>query len=160
MLREGEMIVAFCGHANYVEREGDAATVLLLLEDLVGDLFVEFFLGEYGSFDSFAYRCARCFKEKHTNARLVFVTPYLSENYRKNDPVYIKERFDQTVYPPIEGVPPRYAILRRNKWIAEKADVLVAYITHEYGGAYTMYRQAVRAGKKIYNIAEERKNAP
>ena len=154
------MTVSFCGHANYTERKGDKEAVLLLLERIVGDSAVEFFLGEYGNFDHFAYGCAKRFRELHSSAKLIFVTPYLNESYRKNDSSYTERRFDQVIYPPLENVPPRYAILHRNKWIAREADVLIAYITHEYGGAYTMYRHAVRAGKKIYNIAKERKSAP
>lgn len=154
------MIVAFCGHANYVEQSGDKEDVLRFLEKRVGDSSVEFFLGEYGNFDSFAYACAKRFRELHSRAKLIFVTPYLSEHYRKNDPLYLQARFDQIIYPPIEHVPPRYAILHRNQWIAREADLLIAYITHEYGGAHTMYRHASRAGKEIYNIAEKRKSAP
>ena len=147
------LIVAFCGHSSYVENLDDEKKVLLLLEGPVGDEVCEFFLGEYGGFDRFAYRCAKKIKGNQGKRKLVFVTPYLFENYRKNNIENIIDRFDQVVYPPIEKVPPRYAIARRNLWIAEQADVVIAYITHEYGGAYTMYRHAQKKHKLVYNIA-------
>ena len=147
------MIVAFCGHRNYIETAADEEKVLALLSSCVGAGACELFLGEYGNFDSFAYRCAKKFKGERTDRRLVFVTPYLSTEYRKNAVEYTKNRFDQVVYPPLETVPPRYAIVRRNKWIVEQADVLIAYITHKHGGAYTMYQYAQKKEKVVFNIA-------
>ena len=41
-----------------------------------------------------------------------------------------------------------------DKWMIEKADLVVAYITHDWGGAYQSYRHAKRKGKKIENLAE------
>ena len=148
-----EVIIAFCGHANYIENAGDEQRVLSLLEKRVGKGECELFLGEYGGFDSFAYRCAQKYRAVHPESRLVFVTPYLMEEYRKNSVEYTKERFDLVLYPPLEKVPPRYAIARRNRWIVEQADIVIAYITNGYGGAYTMYRYALKKGKEIYNIA-------
>ncbi|MBE6655993.1 MAG: hypothetical protein E7609_03850 [Ruminococcaceae bacterium] len=147
------MIIAFCGHANYIENEEDEQKVLLLLEKRVNDEGCELFLGEYGGFDSFAYRCAKKHKEAHPQSRMIFVTPYLSPEYRKNSIEYTKHRFDQVIYPPLENVPPRYAIVRQNRWIVEQADVIIAYITHKYGGAYKMYQYAKKKDKEVYNIA-------
>jgi len=149
------LIVAFCGHSSYVQSIDDEKKVLALLEDLVGDKPCELFLGEYGSFDSFAYRCAKKFKGARLDRTLVFVTPYLSEKYHKNNTENARDRFDQVLYPPLESVPLRYAISRRNRWIAEQADVLIAFVTHAYGGAYTMYRHAKRKGCAVYNIAPQ-----
>ena len=150
-----KLIVAFCGHSTYVENIDDERKILAILEKCVADAPCDLFLGEYGGFDSFAYRCAKKFKELHHEKKLVFVTPYLSENYQKNAVEYTQGRFDQVLYPPLENVPPRYAIHRRNRWMVEQADVLIAYITHKYGGAYEMYRYATRKGKCVYNIAQD-----
>lgn len=145
------MIVAFCGHAKYVGNFLDEKKVLEFLEKRVGDTPCEFYLGEYGGFDRFSYHCAKVFKETHSNARLIFVTPYLDGVQKHSAPQ--KERFDMIIYPEIENAPPRYAIDHRNRWIADCADIIVAYITHEYGGAYAMYRRAKQKHKEIYNIA-------
>ena len=84
-------------------------------------------------------------------ARLLFVTPYLSESYTRNME-WCQGRFDGVIYPPLENVPPRYAISRRNRWIVEQADLLFTYITHEFGGAYAMYRYAKQKDKEIYQL--------
>lgn len=142
------MIVSFCGHSTYVSNTGDEEEVLAVLERHVGDEPCDFFLGEYGGFDAFAYGCARKFREKHPDSKVLFVTPYLSQERMK----FQEGRFDGVIYPPLESVPPKYAISRRNKWIVERSDLIFAYITHEYGGAYAMYRYAKRKGKIVYMV--------
>ena len=57
----------------------------------------------------------------------------------------------------LENVPPKYAIIRRNEWMVDKADLLLAYITYGWGGAARTYRYAKRKGIPIVNLADERK---
>ena len=110
---------------------------------------MRFFLGEYGNFDKFGYECAYKFKQKHSSARLIFITPYISSGVQIHS---MQNRFDLILYPSLENIPPRYAISHRNKWMVEQADIVFAYVTHHYGGAYQMYHHAQKKGKKIYNI--------
>ena len=69
------MIVSFCGHSTYIEKENHQTQVLQILESEIGDKEVEFFLGEYGCFDSFAYKCAKIYQKNHANAKLIYITP-------------------------------------------------------------------------------------
>ena len=149
------MIVAFCGHSDYVKRTGDEAKILDILECEVGNADCDFFLGEYGNFDSFAYSCALKFKKTHPNCKLVYITPYYSIEHQKNHLQYQTVRFDLIIYPELEKIPPRYAISHRNKWIAEQADILISYITRKHGGAYGTYLHAKRKNKRIFNIGQE-----
>ena len=152
------MIVAFCGHSKYISNKNDEKKIFDILNAYIRDEHVEFFLGEYGAFDDFAYRCAKKYKEIHPHARLVFITPYISLDYQKNHLSYQKERFDDVIYPGLENVPIRFAISHRNKWIIQKADLLIAYITHTFGGAYDMYRYAKGKCPTIINIAPQKIN--
>ena len=147
------MIIAFCGHSDYIENPEDEKKILDILQKEGVDAGNEFFLGEYGGFDTFSYKCAKGFKNTHPNNKLIFVTPYLIDGNRKKNMEFKRERFDLIIYPELENIPPRFAILYRNRWIVEQADIIIAYITHKYGGAYTMYRYAKQKNKKIYNIA-------
>lgn len=142
------MIVGFCGHSTYVGNAEDEKQILDTLESRIGELPCEFFLGGYGSFDHFAYECARKFKGRHPDAKLFFVTPYLLKAYSQCQ----AGEYDGVIYPPLENTPPRYAITRRNRWIVEQADLLIAYVTHEFGGAYAMYRYAKCKNKEIYRL--------
>ena len=143
------MIVAFCGHANYHERPGDRERALSEIENCAKGAHVEFFLGLYGGFDSFALSLARSYKEKHADAILSFVSPYMDETYLARRDV---ERFDRVIYPAIENAPKKFAISYRNRWIVKQADLLIAYVCRTFGGAYATYRDALAKGKRIFNL--------
>ena len=53
------------------------------------------------------------------------------------------------LYPPLESVPRRLAILRRNKWMAEQCDILVAFLERRTGGAYQTFQWAEKRQKTI-----------
>ncbi len=148
------MIITFCGHSDYCETEEDRQALLSYLAARVGDAPVDFFLGGYGQFDEFAYRCCKQYQAEHGAARLLFVTPYNTPSYQRTHLEDVKARYDDIIYPPLESVPPRYAILHRNRYMVEQADVVIAYITHTKGGAYQTYRHAVRREKEIYCLAK------
>mgnify|MGYP003426151204 FL=1 len=148
------MIVTFFFFSHFSKSEEYEQQILAFLEEKVGDQPADMYLGGYGSFDSFAYDCCKKYKETHPNISLVFVTPYLSIDYQKNHLEYQKARYDSILYPEIEDKPKRYAITYRNKYMVEKADYVVAYVSHDWGGAYTTYKHAKRKGKEIFNLAK------
>ena len=41
------------------------------------------------------------------------------------------------------------AISKRNEWMVDRADLIIAYIEHDYGGAYKTIRYAQRKNKSI-----------
>ena len=81
-------------------------------------------------------------KRRHAHIRLILVLPYLNG-------AMPAEGYDETVYPPLESVPRRYAILRRNEWMIQRCDVLVAYVTHGWGGAARTLAYARKKKKTI-----------
>ena len=143
------MVITFCGHAEFHETEKYEQRVLAILRNIVGDQPAEMFLGGYGGFDSFAYACCRKYKETHPQISLILVSPYLTE--KKGD----QTKYDSVIYPEIEDRPPRWAIVYRNRYMVERADYVIAYVSHEWGGAFAMYRYAKNKGKRIWNLAEE-----
>lgn len=149
------MIITFVGHSDFIETVEAEKKILLFLEKTVGDKGAEMYLGEYGKFDEFAYDCCKKYKETHPKVSLIFVTPYLTEEYQKNHLKYQKERFDGIIYPEIEDKPLKFAISYRNKWMIEKADYVVCYIEREWGGAYKTYLYAQRKKKNVYNVARK-----
>ena len=146
------MIITFFGHSDYVESKEDERKILSFFERTVGDLPAEMFLGGYGSFDAFARRCAEKYRQSHPNVRLVLVTPYLTPEYQRNHLEHAKKEYDSVVYPELECTPPKFAILKRNRWMVDRADVIVAYVTHTWGGAYQAYEYANKKKKSIYNV--------
>lgn len=149
------MVVAFCGHSNFKKTEEYERDILAFLEEKVGDMTVELYLGGYGDFDDFSYDCCKKYKAMHPSALLVFVTPYITVEYQKNHLEYQRSRYDLILYPDIENVPKRLAILYRNRYMIDKADYVIAYVKYDWGGAYQTYKYAKRKGKVIFNLAEE-----
>ena len=146
------MIITFCGHSKYVQKKGDLERALSVLEERIKGDAVTFYLGGYGSFDSFALMVARKYKGRHHNAKIIYVTPYMSEDYLRTH--YDVAYYDGICYPPIENVPYKFAIVKRNEWMASQAHFIVAYVIGHHGGAYAMLLYAKRRKKEIFNLAE------
>ncbi|MBE6589277.1 MAG: hypothetical protein E7643_03785 [Ruminococcaceae bacterium] len=147
------MIISFCGHSKFHKTEEYEKKILSFLEEKVGNNSADMYLGGYGDFDEFAYQCCKKYQEKHPLVSLVFVTPYLSVEYQRNHLEHQKERYDSILYPELESKPPRFAIIYRNRYMVDHADFVVAFVAHNWGGAYTTYKYAKRKNKPIYNLA-------
>ena len=146
------MVIMFCGHSKYTPSVDDEQRILSLLEEIAGESTAELYLGGYGSFDEFARKCGRKFQQTHANTKLIFVTPYMTVEYQKNHLNYYKKLYDEIIYPDLEKVPPKFAISHRNKWMADKADFIIAYVDCSWGGAYPTYRYAKKKGKEVINL--------
>ena len=58
-------------------------------------------------------------------------------------------RYDGTTYPPLEKVPRRYAIVRRNEWMISVSDVVISGVLHSWGGAARTLEFAQRKNKVV-----------
>ena len=145
------MIITFCGHSNYSANLEDEERLLKLLEIVACGNQVDFYLGGYGGFDSFAFKCATKYKQCHKNAKLIFITPYLDKllNGRKD---ILEKCYDEITYPEIERVPQKFAIIKRNEWMVDQADFLFVYVHTHYGGAYRTLLYAHKHKKPYINL--------
>ena len=82
--------ITFCGHHDEWRLDEIKEELISQIESYAKNEAVEFWLGGYGNFDSFALKCCKQYKTKHPSAKLIFVTPYL-------DPAYL-ESHDITIY--------------------------------------------------------------
>ena len=110
------------------------------------------YLGGYGEFDAICSSVCRELKQEYSGIEVIYVTPYIP--LQAQGKKQATEIYDATIYPPIENVPPRFAILKRNEWMIAHADLLIAYVDHSYGGAYQSLQIAKRKKKKIINICD------
>ena len=147
------MIITFCGHSQFIKKEEHEQRILKFFEDKIGDNPADLYLGGYGNFDKFAYYCGKKYKATHPKVSLIFVTPYLNVKNEYQQSVCKKNMYDLIIYPEIEDKPLKFAISYRNKYMVEKADYVIAYIDHEWGGAYQTYKHAKRKHKEILNLA-------
>lgn len=146
------MIISFFGHSSFTKSYSDEEKILNLLEEKVGDNPADIYLGGYGDFDEFAYQCAKKYKSRHPNVSLIFITPYITEKYQLQKLSVLKQKYDDIIYPGLEGTPLKFAISRRNMWMVDQSDYIVCGIYHSWGGAYKAYCYAKRKKRYVYNI--------
>ncbi len=79
---------------------------------------------------------------KHPGIKSILALPYLNAKIETAG-------YDATLYPPLERVPARLAILRRNQWMVEESDVLIAYVTHGWGGAAATLKYTRQKKKRV-----------
>ena len=142
------MTVTFCGHAQISQSEKIEKWLYDVTQKLIEQGATTFYLGGYGAFDSLAASVLREQKKQYPQIELVLVLAYL--NTGRNTSGY-----DSTVYPPLETVPRRSAISHRNRWMVESADVVVAYVLHDWGGAATTLRCVRQKKKQIISYRDE-----
>ena len=131
------MIISFIGHSSITSKER--------ARELVKDQIRRFaqncpnftcYVGGYGDFDELS--AIACYElKREINIEVVYVTPYLSATRRSHlEEMKSRGLYDSSVYPPIENVPLKFAISKRNEWMMSAADLVIAYVSHSYGGAY------------------------
>lgn len=152
--KERAMIITFCGHSMITDKPDLPDRVLAAITEIAAGKDVTFYIGACGTFDGIARACCRKYKERHPSARVIFVTPYLDEKYLKARDHLVRE-FDETIYPPIEKTPRRFAIIKRNEWMVKQADYVIAFVRFGWGGAARMLRYAMAHHVPFLNLSGE-----
>lgn len=143
------MTVTFCGHSDVVE----AVAVQAWLDETIDQLCCQgarrFLMGGYGRFDSMAAAAVWRAKSSFPTISSVLVLPYIN---RKVDMTF----YDYSLYPSLESVPKRYAILKRNERMIDEADIVITYVLHDWGGAAKTLEYAMRKRKTIIRYGTTR----
>ena len=113
-----------------------------------------FYVGDRGRFDSLATTAVKRAKMRHPDIQLHLLLAY----HPGERAVNLTDGFDGSYYPPLEGVPRQYAIVRANKFMIGCADSFICYVKH-LGNTrklleYAQKRQQTE-GVPIENVAEE-----
>ena len=147
------MIITFCGHSDFLFNDDIKEQLKnILVGEIIKNPTCKFFLGGYGDFDSLCLRTLTELKKEFQDIELIFITPYLDKNYSKLE--FAKNHYDDVIFPSIESVPRKFAILKRNEWMVEQADLVIAYVKYSWGGAAKALEYAKRKKKRIINIAK------
>ena len=147
------MIITFCGHSDFLFNDDIKEQLKNILKnEIIKNPTCKFYLGEYGDFDVLCLRTLKELKNDFPKIELIFITPYLDKNYSKLE--FAKYHYDDVIFPPIESVPRKFAILKRNEWMVEQADLVIAYVKYSWGGAAKALEYAKRKKKRIINIAK------
>ena len=146
------MIITFCGHSDFLFSD-DVKQQLknILLSDIIKNPTCKFYLGGYGDFDSLCLRTLRELKKEFQDIELIFITPDIDHNYSKLE--FARCHYDDIIFPTLESVPRKFAILKRNEWMVEEADLVIAYVKYSWGGAAKTLEYAKRKKVPVVNVA-------
>ena len=136
------MTVTFCGHSKLNRTKDFSIWLDMLLPSLIEGGVATFYLGGYGVFDSLAAAAVRRQKETYPHIEMILVLAYLDREIDTS-------HYDGTTYPPLEKVPRRYAIVKRNEWMVCESDVVISGVTHSWGGAAKTLEFAQKKRKVI-----------
>ena len=150
--------VTFCGHRDVFPNE----EVRHLLNDAIeAEIQIgaeQFLVGGRGEFDSMAAAAVRVAKKRHRDKKiqLYLVEPYMREGINR-DRAYYESLYDGIIIPQeLLDVHPKVAITKRNRWMCERADCLIAFVQRDFGGAYQTLKYAKKTGIRIANLADNR----
>ena len=140
------MTVTFCGHSDTQDTPELRSWLQEAIREQVESGATLFLLGGYGSFDGIAASVVWELKKDYPEIESILVLPYLDRNVDAS-------KYDGTTYPPLENVPRRYAISKRNHWMVESADIVIANVKYGWGGAAQTLEYAMKKKKTIYNYS-------
>lgn len=141
------MTVTFCGHSKIKYDLNTEQKLLYIIENLILKDATEFLFGGYGNFDILCAKVVKELKDKYPYIKSTLVIAYLNRKYDSS-------LYDDTVYPPIENTPLRFAILKRNQWMVQNSQILIAYVQNDWGGAAKTLLYAKKNKKKVINLCE------
>lgn len=118
------------------------------IEELIAKEKVDCFLvGEEGEFDRLAQRALFEIKRKYSEIACFTVKAYYDP--QKNSVNVLHE----SIYPEcVANAPRRFAIDRRNRYMIENSDFVIAYVTVSFGGAAKFTDIALRKNKRVINL--------
>lgn len=112
-----------------------------------------FYVGNRGRFDALAATAVARVKKRHGDIQLHLVLAY----HPSERSVDLWGGFDSSYYPPLEGTPKAYAIVKANQYMVDAADSVICYVRH-IGNTRKLLEYAQRRQKKgglfIENVAE------
>jgi uncharacterized phage-like protein YoqJ len=115
----------------------------------------DFICGGAIGFDTLAAREMIRFRMTHTDARLILALPCIEQDLKWSDSQRNAYNFtlssaDEVIY--ISDSYTKTCMAERNRYLAEKCDMLIAYVGRTTSGAAQTVRMAEKLNKRIYNL--------
>ena len=144
--------IAFIGHREiYGQYRLEYDIEQIIREKLHTKEYVELYVGRNGDFDISVASATKRAQEAlgHHNSSLVLLQPY-----PMRDDEYYEKFYDEVQYPVSFKTYPKSAITKRNKWMVDNSELLVAFVEEgRKGGALTTLKYAEKKGVPIINLA-------
>lgn len=111
-----------------------------------------FLVGGHGGFDSLSASAVSRAKKEFPDIRLLLIRPYLTKELSDNK-AYYNSLYDEIIIPSsLSGVNYKSVITKRNFWMADESQFVIAYIRQSFGGAFKAVSYAQKQNKIIARI--------
>ena len=130
--------VTFFGHRDS-PKETEPALRLTLIDLIENKNATVFYVGNHGNFDAMVRRQLDDLSKTYPINYYVVLAYMPGKNDTPDERSILTEG--------IETVPRRFAINHRNKWMLTKSDIVVTYVTRNFGGAWEFEQMAEKAQK-------------
>lgn len=141
------MVCTFFGHKD-TPKEIEPILRSTLVDLIENKNVTVFYVGNNGNFDIMVRRQLEDLSKTYP-IKYSVVLAYLPGKNNKYDNLI------NTIYPEgIETVPKRFAISWRNKWMIQQSDIVVTYVTHNFGGAAQFKTIADNQKKILINLID------
>ena len=141
------MTVTFFGHKD-TPKEIEPTLRATLVDLIENHGVTEFYVGNNGNFDTMVRRQLEDLSNTYSITYNV-VLAYLPAKKSEYDD------YTNTILPEgIETVHKRFAISWRNKWMIQQSDVVVTYVTQNFGGAAQFKEMAERRSKYVVEVGD------
>ena len=145
----------FAGHREVYHPTIDEKLEKVIRELLQTDSEFIFYTGGMGEYDSKCSPAVRSAKRwyPHLKIHLALVIPYMS-NSLNTEKEYYEYYYDEIIIPEeLCGVHYKAEIEKRNHWMVDRADCLIAYLCRDFRGAFETVKYAKKKGKPVINLA-------
>lgn len=75
--------------------------------------------------------------------------------YQMKDLEYYEEFYDEVILPLSPATHFKSAITKRNEWLVENSELLIAYVLNESGGAYQCVKKAQQHSREILFLCRD-----
>ena len=142
--------VSLIGHRHIEDCHLQDRLEVIVRELIDTHEYVEFMIGRNGDFDLMAASAIKTVQKNHRddNSCLCLVLPYPVA-----DMEYYEDYYNEVILPnELWGVHPKSAITKRNQWMIDNSDALIAYVEHKGGGAARCLHMAEKREIEIIRL--------
>lgn len=136
---------SFAGHREVYQPdiEDDLDATLSNLIESNTDSF-SFLVGGMGEFDRLCASAVRRMKRVYDDRTISLAVVLPSFRQELNlDKAYYEQFYDDVIIPDeIAGVHYKAAITKRNRWMVDRSQILIAFVSRDFGGAFSTMKYA------------------
>lgn len=140
--------VSFIGHREIDDFSFIEEQVENIVKNLIEtSVYIEFYVGRNGEFDIMVASVIKRVQRDYgkANNSLILVVPYPIANMDEMEKYYDEVIYSSELY----NVYYKSAITKRNEWLIDNSEMLVAYVVREFGGAYECLKKAQQKGISV-----------